>query len=120
RSRPGGRVVGGLRVAAHRHRRSPDRPARHDLAGRDRAQLVRAGLRRRVPDDRLLGVRRARPGLQPQRLGGAAMTEPQGEQPQIQIAQIAAEMESEPLSRALWERAQYKVMAETFKAQNEL
>jgi len=48
------------------------------------------------------------------------MTEPQGEQPQIQIAQIAAEMESEPLSRALWERAQYKVMAETFKAQNEL
>jgi len=39
------------------------------------------------------------------------------EAPSLQIADIAAEMESDPLSRALCERAQYKILATRFEAQ---
>lgn len=39
---------------------------------------------------------------------------------QLQFSEIAAELDSDPLSKALFERAQFKVVANKLQAQNEL
>lgn len=48
------------------------------------------------------------------------MTAPNDDSSQLQFAEIAAEMDSDPLSKALFERAQLKVLATKLQAQNEL
>ena len=39
---------------------------------------------------------------------------------QLEVNEIAAEMERDPLSKALWENAQYRVIIRKLQAQNQL
>lgn len=39
---------------------------------------------------------------------------------QLEVNEIAAEMERDPLSKALWENAQYRVVIRKLQAQNQL
>lgn len=49
------------------------------------------------------------------------MTEPTYDAPQqLDIGDIANEMESDPLSKALWERAQLKIVVRQFAAREQL
>ncbi|HEX6969052.1 MAG TPA: hypothetical protein VF174_09620 [Micromonosporaceae bacterium] len=39
---------------------------------------------------------------------------------QLEVHELAAEMERDPLSKALWENAQYRVIIRKLQAQNQL